>query len=179
MAAFFRSSPLWTGMLSLSASMKKIVLLLAGVGLLYGLVSAATIGLADWKNSHDPEARFVTENPPTPPAGVAAAEYQSLGATCRTRIWTLNHTPEQLRAWVGSPDFKRADQRLAGIRQQLEPDVRPPFKDKKYSSAYSQPAEEGHFLLVMEGGQRSCYVVIDRPFRGGPFGLFPDATPTK
>ena len=166
-------------MLSVTATMKKIVLLLAGAGLLYGLASAASIGLADWRNRRDPAARFVTEKPPPPTAGVVATEYQSLGATCRTRTWTLGHTPEQLRVWVDSADFKRADQRLAGIRQQLEPDVRPPFKDKKYSAAYARPSEEGHFLLIMEGGQRSCYVVVDRPFRGGLFGLFDNSPAQK
>lgn len=159
--------------------MKKIVLLLAGAGLLFGLASAGSIGLADWRNRRDPGARFVTEKPPTPTTGVVATAYQSLGATCRTRSWTLGHTPEQLRAWVDSADFKRADQRLAGIRQQLEPEVRPPFKDKKYSAAYARASDEGQFLLVMEGGQRSCYVVLDRPIRGGLFGLFDAATTPK
>ena len=151
--------------------MKKLALLLAGAALLYGLALAVTIGLADWKNRREPAARFVTENPPTPTAGVVAAEYQSMGLTRRTRTWTLTHTPEQLRNWLASADFQRADQRLAGIRQQLEPDVRPPFKDKKYSAAYRRPSEDGHFLLVLEGSQRSCYVVLDRPFRGGLLGL--------
>ena len=166
-------------MISVTVTMKKIVLLLAGAGLLYVVVNAVTIGLADSKNRRDPRARFVTENPPPPTAGVIATEYQSLGATCRTRTWTLSHTPEQLRAWVESPEFKRADQRLAGIRQQLEPAVRPPFKDKKYSAAYARPGEEGHFLLVMEGGQRSCYVVVDRPLPGGLLGLFDPPTAPK
>jgi hypothetical protein len=166
-------------MLSVTPTMKKIVLLLIGVGLLYGIATAASIGLADWKNRSDPAGRFLTEGPPTPAAGVVATEYQSLGATCRTRSWTLTHTPEQLKTWVGSADFQRADQRLAGIRQQLEPEVRPPFKDKKYSAAYAQKSQEGHYLLVFEGGQRSCFVVIDRPFRGGMFGLFGDAPASK
>ena len=159
--------------------MKKIVLLLAGAGLLYGLASAVIIGFTDGRNRRDPGARFVTENPPAPTAGVIATEYQSLGVTCRTRTWTLNHTPEQLRVWVESADFKRADQRLAGIRQQLEPEVRPPFKDKKFSAAYARASAEGHFLLVMEGGQRSCYVVIDQPFRGGLLDLFNNPAASK
>lgn len=166
-------------MLSVTAAMKKIVFLLAGAGLLYGLAFAITLVLADSRNRRDPAARFVTENPPPPTPGVAATEYQSLGATCRTRTWSLTHTPEQLRAWVASADFQRADQRLAGVRQRLEPEVRPPFKDKKYSAAYARPSQEGHFLLVMEDGQRSCYVVIDRPFRGGLFGLFGDNPASK
>ena len=159
--------------------MKKLVLLLAGAGLLYVLAMAVSIGLADWKNRRDPAARFATENPPALPAGVVVAEYQSMGLTRRTRTWTLTHTPEQLRDWLAATDFQRADQRLAGIRQQLEPAVRPPFKDKKYSAAFRRPTEDGHFLLVMDGNQRSCYVVVDRPMRGGLFGLFGDPVASK
>jgi hypothetical protein len=152
--------------------MKKLVLLLFGAGFLYAVVTAAMIGVADSKNRRDPAARFATENPPAPTAGVVAAEYQSLGLMRKTRAWTLTHTPEQLRTWLASTDFQRADQRLAGIRQKLEPDARPPFKDKKYTAAYSRPSEEGTFLLVMDGNQRSCYLVVDRPVPGGLGEIF-------
>ncbi len=152
--------------------MKKLVLLLAGAGLLYVAVMAVMIGVADSRNRRDPASRFATENPPTPMAGVAAAEYQSLGLLRKTRSWTLTHTPEQLRAWLTATDFQRADQRLATIRQKLEPEARPPFKDKKFIAAYARSSEEGTYLLVMDGNQRSCYVVVDRSMPGGISDIF-------
>ena len=159
--------------------MKKLVLLLVGVGLLYGIACAVMIGVADARNRRDPAARFATENPPPPTEGVVASEYQSLGLMRKTRAWTLKHTPDQLRAWLASADFQRADQRLASVRQQLEPEARPPFKDKKYIAAYTRPSEAGTFLLVMDGQQRSCYVVVDRPVPGGFRDLFSGATSPK
>jgi len=159
--------------------MKKLLLLLVGAGLLYVGATAVMIGLADSKNRRDPAARFATENPPAPTAGVIAAEYRSLGLLRKTRTWTLTHTPEQLRAWLASTDFHRADQQLASVRQKLEPDARPPFKDKKYIAAYARPSEEGTFLLVMDGSQRSCYVVLDRPVPGGLTEIFGGAGSPK
>ncbi len=159
--------------------MKKLVLLLVGAGLGYVAVMAVTIWVADSRNRRDPAGRFTTEHPPAPTAGVVAAEYQSVGLLRKTRSWTLNHTPEQLRAWLASADFQRADQRLAVVRQKLEPDARPPFKDKKYVAAYARPSEEGTFLLVMDGNQRSCYVVVDRSVPGGIGELFGGAGPSK
>ncbi len=160
-------------------AMKKLVLLLVIAGLVFVAALAVTIGVADSRNRRDPAGRFVTENPPSPTAGVVAAEYQSLGLLRKTRSWTLNHTPEQLRAWLASADFERADQRLAVVRQKLEPDARPPFKDKKYVAAYARPSEAGTFLLVMDGNQRSCYVVVDRSLPGSLGELFGGAGPPK
>ena len=159
--------------------MKKVVLMLVGIGLFYLVAMAVMIGVADGRNRRDPAARFPTENPPAPTSGVVASEYQSLGLLRKTRAWTLTHTPEQLRAWLASADFQRADQRLAFVRQKLEPDARPPFKDNKYVAAYLRPSEEGTFLLVMNGNQRSCYVVTDRSVPGGLSELFSSGSPPK
>lgn len=159
--------------------MKKLVLVLVGAGLLYFAVTAVQIGLADSRNRRDPATRFATENPPAPTAGVVASDYQSLGLLRKTRAWTLTHTPEQLQTWLASTDFRRADQRLAAVRQKLEPDAPLPFKDKKYVAAYSRPSEDGTFLLIIDGNQRSCYVVVDRSVPGGLNEIFGGASQPK
>ncbi len=149
--------------------MKRVLLLLLGALILYIGASGGGIALNDYRNRANPRERFVTDNPPPLLPGVVATAYDSVGMTCRTRKWTLAHSPEDLKKWLGSADFKLADQRLAGVRQKLDPSARPPFRDKKYIATYMRTGADrvGHFLLIMDGGRTSDYVVVDQPFRDG------------
>lgn len=153
--------------------MKRVLLLLLFGALAYGLVAGVNIGLQEWRNREDPKARFWTEGTPKCPGDMKATGYESRGLRRDLRIWSLTHTPEELKTWLASGDFKRADQRLASVRQLLEPKVRPPFRDNKYVSAYmrTEPENAGHFVLVMPGEKQSDYVILNRPFRGGPLAF--------
>lgn len=141
--------------------------------LIYGGVLGANIAMQEWKNRGDPRARFWSEGAPKCPGDMAATAYSSRGLTRGVRVWTLSHTPEELKTFLASADFKRADQRLASVRQELEPTVRPPFRDNKYIGAYmrTEPENAGHFVLIMPGEKQSDYVVLHKPFRGGPLGF--------
>lgn len=153
--------------------MKRVLLLLLFGALAYGVVAGVNIGFQEWRNREDPKKRFWTEGTPKCPGDMQATAYESRGLRRDLRIWSLSHTPEELKAWLASGDFKRADQRLASVRQILEPKVRPPFRDNKYVTAYmrTEPENAGHFVLVMPGEKQSEYVVLNRPFRGGPLAF--------
>lgn len=158
--------------------MKRVLLLLLIGALVYGAVLGANIATQEWKNRGDPRARFWSEGTPKCPGDMKATAYVSRGLTRGLRVWTLTHTPEELKTWLASADFKRADQRLAGVRQILEPTVRPPFRDNKYATAYmrTEPENAGHFVLVMPGEKQSEYVVLNKPFKGGPLGFLNTST---
>ncbi len=141
-----------------------VLVLVSAIGFV-GMKIAAIV-LNEVKNRSNPAQRFVSEGVPPAAGAMSATAYVSMGMMCKNRKWTLTHTPEELKQWIASGDFKRADQRLSAVRQILEPKAPQPFRDKKYCAAYlrTQPGHEGQFLLVQDGEKQSDYVIVDRPF---------------